>query len=79
MNKFEIETMEEMEKRLAGSGACAQVREVIKAIIAIKSAPGMLDPENRSTALYHLACALGGKSRAMSSLSDATELAENAS
>lgn len=60
----EIETMEEMITRLGGSGAAAQAKAVAKSIELINKAPGMLDSENRQTALYHLAVALSGSAHA---------------
>ena len=65
---LEIETMEMMAQRLYGTSGGCQANAVIEAIKLINTAPGMLDADNRNTALYHLAAALGGKSRAVESL-----------
>ena len=70
----EIESMESMEKRLAGTGGGSQATAVRSAIMEISGAPGMLDKENRAVALYHLAVALSGESRAAESLRNSAEL-----
>lgn len=65
---MEFESMEQMVKRLAGTGGGAQAKAVLDAIKAIKKAPGMLDAANRSAALYHLAVALSGEDNAASTI-----------
>lgn len=64
LNEIELETMEAMAARLSGTGGGAQAEAVIKAILLIKRAPGMLDAGNRTAALYHLAVALSGEAHA---------------
>lgn len=64
----EFESMDSMAKRLSGTGGGAQAKAVIDAIEIIRKAPGMLDAENRTTALYHLAIALAGKNHAKSTI-----------
>jgi hypothetical protein len=64
VNEIKIETLESMAKRLRGTGGGAQAEAVIEAIKAINGAAGILDVNNRTTAIYHLAVALSGDARA---------------
>lgn len=76
---FEFESMADMTKRLAGSGAGAQANAVLQAIQQIQAAPGVLDELNRAAALYHLAVALTGvPAQAASALETAAHLAREA-
>ena len=72
---IELESMQDMVRRLAGSGSGAQAKAVLKGIEAINSASGMLDEQNRATALVHLAVALSGKDHAATTLEAAAFLA----
>lgn len=65
---MEFESLESMNRRLAGTGGGAQVKAVIEAVSLIRNAPGMLDAANRSAALYHLAVALAGIDHAASTI-----------
>ena len=65
---MEFESLESMSQRLAGTGGGSQVKAVMEAVSLIRSAPGMLDAENRAAALYHLAVALAGKNHAVSTI-----------
>lgn len=78
-NMFEhIESMQEMKNRLGHSGSSGQVKAVIDAINAINKAEGWLDQENRATALFHLAVALGGtKQSAIATLEHAVFIAQS--
>jgi hypothetical protein len=69
----EIESMEEMEKRLRNCGSGVKVRAVIKAIELINRSSGSLDANNRNVALYHLTVALVGKWYADDAISDLAE------
>jgi hypothetical protein len=69
-SELQVESMEEMAKRLHGCGSAEQVKAVIKAIKGINRAGGALDARNRSTALYHLAVALAGDYWAIETISD---------
>ncbi|BBB64221.1 hypothetical protein UNDKW_5948 (plasmid) [Undibacterium sp. KW1] len=72
-----IESMQEMKKRLGDSGAAGQVNAVIAAIAAINRASGQLDQGNRATALFHLAAALTGtQESAVAALEDAVFIAQ---
>lgn len=71
---IEVESMEAMVQRLYGCGGGEQAKAVVKAIKAINAAQGMLDAENRVTALFHLSAALGGQSRAVDTIRLAAEL-----
>lgn len=68
LDEINLETMESMTQRLRGTGGGAQADAVITAIKAIKGAAGMLDADNRATALYHLAVALSGESSAVDTI-----------
>lgn len=68
-----VETMDEMIKRLGDCGGGAQVKAVKKGIDAINKASGMLDPEERATALYWVAAALAGTHMAGVALQQSAE------
>lgn len=70
----EIESMEEMAKRLRNCGSGAQARAVKNAVRAIRRAGGCLDEDNGATALYHLAIALSGRSHAKALVQRASHL-----
>ncbi len=72
MTKFE--SMEDMARRLAGTGGGDQAKAVIDAAKLIRSAPGMLDSNNRVAAIYHLAVALAGVDHAASTIETAAFL-----
>ena len=55
---YEVETMDEMVKRLAGCGATAQAKVVVEFIKKINKTSGCLDSENAGVALFHIANAL---------------------
>lgn len=74
MYELEVETMENMAKRLRGTGGGDQAKAVMKAIKAINSAPGMLDAKNRTAALYHLSRAISGPDRAVDTILNAAEV-----
>jgi hypothetical protein len=73
----QVETMDEMLKRLGGSDAGGQAKAVVKAIALIDAAPGWLDESNRAIALYHFAVALSGRDYAFPTLENAAYLAGN--
>lgn len=73
---FEVETMEDMAKRLAGTGGGEQAKAVIEAIKGIRKAAGQLDAENTATALYHLAAALSNRDHATTALHNAANMAD---
>lgn len=74
LDEIELETMEDMAKRLNGTSGGEQAKAVIKAINAIKGARGTLDEINRGTALYHLAVALSGETHAIDTIVATAEM-----
>ena len=75
MNAFsKLESMQEMAARLHGTGGGDQANAVIEAIGLIRAAPGILDANNRTTALWHLATALSGVRNAAQTIEDASLL-----
>ncbi len=66
-----FETIEDMARRLQGTGGGARALAVAEAIKTIKAAPGMLDRTNATTALYWLAVALHGADHATSLIASA--------
>lgn len=69
-----LESMHEMAERLHGTGGGEQANAVSEAIRIIRAAPGILDANNRTTALWHLAAALSGVRRAAQAIEDASLL-----
>lgn len=67
----DIEPILNMVNRLRGTGGGEQVKAVADAIRIIQAAPGMLDMNNRITAIWHLTVALAGESRAKETLQNA--------
>lgn len=70
----ELESMHEMAVRLHGTGGGEQANAVVEAIRLIRAAPGMLDANNRTIALWHLAAALSDGRRAVQIIEDAALL-----
>jgi hypothetical protein len=70
---IEIESMEEMEKRLHGCGSGERLRAVIAAISIIKAAGGILDANNRIVVLFHLTVALVDEYHAAETISDTAQ------
>lgn len=70
----ELESMHEMAVRLHGTGGGEQANAVIEAIRLIRAAQGILDVNNRTTALWHLAAALSDVRRAAQVIEDAALL-----
>lgn len=69
---MKFETMEQMAKRLYGCSSSGQVFALIEAIKAINTSAGCLEEQNRATAIYHLAVALGGEGHAQSTIKNLT-------
>ena len=73
----EVETMDEMVKRLGGCGATAQAKVVVEFIKKINKTSGGLDAENAGVALFHIARALMGKDHAGTALTRAVDISQS--
>ena len=74
---YEVETMDEMVKRLGGCGATEQAKVVVEFIKKINKTSGGLDSENAGVALFHISRALIGKEHAGTALTRASDISQS--